>query len=318
MPGDQTDPLGHGVPLGMSPTRHGAHPAPPNVGTATAAMRTPLPLCHPSRHLKVPFWGARALIFPIWLFLFSALQLLGCSKAAPLGPCPSVTAVWGQGDVWGGGPGALCLLLAPALALGLGPSQPQSIPQSGAAPGGCVFGESSSTDATERHRHATDVPRARSRSSSVPARAAGGVRGERKNGAGQQVGCAPAHRQGLQPCSSSSSFPKLLASPLHLSATAPRFHLGKAPSPTLQRPPQPAEAQPLPKAACSSLGALPRGFVLPPARVAASSSRAEPSGAGSPGTQLTLLWQRLPELGKTRAAACKWKCPAEPLSLIHI
>lgn len=252
MPGDQTDPLGHGVPLGMSPTRHGAHPAPPNVGTATAAMRTPLPLCHPSRHLKVPFWGARALIFPIWLFLFSALQLLGCSKAARLGPCPSVTAVWGQGDVCGGGPGALCLLLAPALALGLGPSQPQSIPQSGAAPGGCVFGESSSTDATERHRHAADVPRARSWNSSVPARAAGGVREERKNGAGQQVGCAPAHRQGLQPCSSSSSFPKLLASPLHLSATAPRFHLGKAPSPTLQRPPslqKPSRCQKQPAAA---------------------------------------------------------------------
>lgn len=102
------------------------------------------------------------------------------------------------------------------------------------------------------------------------------------------------------------------ASPLHLSAwdppitkactepITPGFHLGHAPSPTLQRTPQPAEAQPLPKAACSGSGALWRGFVLPPAWVEAPSGRAEPSGASSPGTQLTLLRQRLPELGKPR------------------
>lgn len=92
----------------------------------------------------------------------------------------------------------------------------------------------------------------------------------------------------------------------------PDFIWGKPQAPHHRAPPQPAGAQPLPKAACSSSGALPRGFVPPPARVAAPSSRAEPSGAGSPGTQLTLLRQRPPELGKTRAAACKWKCPAEP------
>lgn len=97
----------------MSPTRHGAHPAPPNVGTATAAMRTPLPLCHPSRHLKVPFWGARALIFPIWLFLFSALQLLSPFGSLPLGHCSL-----GTGGRLGGG--TWCPLPAPGTCPGTG------------------------------------------------------------------------------------------------------------------------------------------------------------------------------------------------------
>lgn len=86
---------------------------------------------------------------------------------------------------------------------------------------------------------------------------------------------------------------------------SPKPHTTEPP-PSLQEPSrcqkQPAAARGLCRGVLCSL--LP-GFAAP-------SSRAEPSGAGSPGTQLTLLRQRLPELGKTRAAACKWKCPAEP------
>lgn len=260
MPWDQTDPLGHRVPLGMSPTRHGAHPAPPNVGTATAAMRTPLPLCHPSRHLKVPFWGARALIFPIWLFLFSALQLLGCSKAARVGPCPSVTAVWGQGDVCGGGPGALCLLLAPAPALGLGPSQPRSIPQSGAAPGGCVFGESSSTDAMERHRHAADVPRARSWSTSVPARAAGG--GKKKWGwaSGRMCPSTQARSATLLQLFQLPKAPRQPPPPLRHCA---QISFGESPKPHAAEAPPACRSPAVAKSSLQQLGGFAEGLCAP-------------------------------------------------------
>lgn len=91
-----------------------------------------------------------------------------------------------------------------------------------------------------------------------------------------------------------------------------QISFGESPKPHTTEPPpslqEPSRCQKQPAAA---RGLCRGAFVLPPARVAAPSSRAEPSGASSPGTQLTLLRQRPPELGKTRAAACKWKCPAE-------
>lgn len=205
--------LGTGYPWGHH--RHGTEPTLP---LQTRAL-PPQPRAHPCPCAAVPgtsrcHFGELGHRFSP--FGFSCSVLRNC-WAAPRQltwvPCPSVTAVRGQGEVRAGGPGARCLLrpicsplpptqheLEQSCGLhtpqGAGPSGPGTCPGAGIeatvapqhpAEGGCPrrlrFGDSSSSDAAERHRHAADVPTARSRSSSVPARAAGGSkRGKRKRG----------------------------------------------------------------------------------------------------------------------------------------